>query len=160
MQHAGARHSVVACKLLAALDGDSAQRSLCSVIRLAEHARPPRGASWLAARRPRRGGNAGLVQQPIVRPFGGSWCRSISQSITGASDRVRTKADGLQHLENNATKSFLKRKSLVECDIFMYMSGTHDRYYTVYRDASRPRLPSANATASPRVRGTSRSALN
>ena len=51
----------VACNLLAALHRDPAWRSLCSVVRLAEHACPARGASWLAARRPRGGGKARLV---------------------------------------------------------------------------------------------------
>ena len=60
----------VVCNLLAALHRDPAWRSLCSVVQLAEHSCPARGASWLAARRPRGGGKARLVLQPVVHPIG------------------------------------------------------------------------------------------
>ena len=112
--HAGVLASVV-CNLLAALDGDPAQRSLRSVVRVAEHARPARGANWLAARRPRRGRNAGLVMQPIVRLFEAAWCRSISQSITSASGRVRTVADWRHHFGGNEAETFLSRESIIWC---------------------------------------------
>ena len=60
----------VACNLLADLDGDPARRNVCRVGRLAEHSCSARGASWLAARRPRGDGKARLVMQPVVRSFG------------------------------------------------------------------------------------------
>ena len=68
--HLGEQMASVACNLLAAFHRDPAWRSLCSVVRLAEHTCPARGASWLAARRPRGGGKARLVLQPVVRPSG------------------------------------------------------------------------------------------
>ena len=72
LMHGGAQKRVSphACNLLADLDGDPARRNVCRVGRLAEHSRSARGASWLAARRPRGDGKARLVMQPVVRPFG------------------------------------------------------------------------------------------
>ena len=113
--HLGEQMASVACNLLAALDRDPAWRSLCSVVRVAENVRPTRGANWLAARRPRRGRNAGLVMQPIVRLFEAAWCRSISQSITSASGRVRTVADWRHHFGGNEAETFLSRESIVGC---------------------------------------------
>ena len=66
--HLGAKMASVAYNLLAALHRDPAWRSLRSVARLAEHARPARGASWLAARRPQRGGKARLLPLTVVAP--------------------------------------------------------------------------------------------
>ena len=63
--HLGAKMASVAYNLLAALHRDPAWRSLRSVARLAEHARPARGASWLAARRPQRGGKARLLRLTV-----------------------------------------------------------------------------------------------
>lgn len=79
----------VACNLLADLDGDPARRNVCRVGRLAEHSRSARGASWLAARRPRGDGKARLVMQPVVRPFGTA-LPALDPPPASASGRGRT----------------------------------------------------------------------
>ena len=113
--HLGEQMASVACNLLAALHRDPAWRSLCSVVRLAEHACPARGASWLAARRPRGGGKARLVLQPVVRPFGTAVSFEICGVTASAACRVRTVADRRHHLGGNGAGTFLLRESMIEC---------------------------------------------
>ena len=120
----------VACKLLAALDRDPVLRCPRSVVLRAEHARSAYGVSWLAARRRWRDGNARLVLQPVVRPFGYSWYRSITQSITSASDRVRPLANRSHHSGSIEPEILFASEIMMEYtheNIFIHMGHTtHD----------------------------------
>ena len=107
--HLGEQMASVACNLLAALHRDPAWRSLCSVVRLAEHACPARGASWLAARRPRGGGKARLVLQPVVHPFG----TPVSFEICGELP-ARHVASGLRRTDGIILQAIKMRLSFQE----------------------------------------------
>lgn len=89
----------VACNFLAALDRDPGRRCLRSVTRLVGRAHPARGARGSAARRPREGGRARLVLQPVLRSFATAEAMHDLRRTASASGRGRTVSDRRQSFE-------------------------------------------------------------